>query len=299
MAKSAEKGLREDKKHGSVLFPFNIYPCCIPEDFPSVALHWQEGMEVIYVKQGQGLVQIGMQPYHAEGGDIFVAPPGILHAIRGVGGGRMEYENFLFDLDFLGLGSADICAQKYLIPLAAGQLPLPGRVRPGEEGYPELSACLADAEFLCEQKEAGYELGVKAVMTRFLFLLLQGKAQPLLPQSATLQRLKMVLQRVEEEYAAPLTVEEMARSCGCSASHFMRWFKQMTGSSFGVYLNEKRLTMAAERLKAGSETVLDIAEEVGYENLSNFNRQFKARYGVTPRDYRKGKRPETPEKGQG
>ena len=299
MEKTAGKELRENKKHGSVLFPFNIYPCCIPTDFPSVALHWQEGMEVIYVKQGQGRVRIGMQDHHAEGGDIFVAPPGTLHAIRGVGSSRMEYENFLFDLDFLGLGSADICAQKYLIPLAAGQLPLPSRIRPGEEGYPELSACLADAEYLCECRDAGYELGVKAVMTRFLFLLLQGKAAPLPVQSASLMRLKAVLQRVEEEYAAPLTVEEAARGCGCSASHFMRWFRQMTGSSFGAYLNEKRLTMAAERLRAGGETVLDIAGAVGYENLSNFNRQFKARYGVTPREYRRGNRQEKGEKEQG
>ena len=35
--------LRETKQHGAVRFPFNIYPCTIPGDFPQVALHWQEG----------------------------------------------------------------------------------------------------------------------------------------------------------------------------------------------------------------------------------------------------------------
>ena len=33
--------LQEKKKHGEIRFPFNIYPCTIPGDFPQVALHWQ------------------------------------------------------------------------------------------------------------------------------------------------------------------------------------------------------------------------------------------------------------------
>ncbi|MCD8022585.1 MAG: AraC family transcriptional regulator, partial [Lachnospiraceae bacterium] len=47
---------QETKKHGSTLFPFNIYPCTIPRDFPSVALHWQKSMELIYIKKGRGIV---------------------------------------------------------------------------------------------------------------------------------------------------------------------------------------------------------------------------------------------------
>lgn len=36
--------LQETKQHGAVRFPFNIYPCTIPGDFPQVALHWQDSM---------------------------------------------------------------------------------------------------------------------------------------------------------------------------------------------------------------------------------------------------------------
>ena len=35
-----KKQFQETKRHGSRLFPFNIYPCTIPLDFPSVVLHW-------------------------------------------------------------------------------------------------------------------------------------------------------------------------------------------------------------------------------------------------------------------
>ena len=46
--------------------------------------------------------------------------------------------------------------------------------------------------------------------------------------------------------------------------------------------------MAAERLRQSEDSILSIAEAVGFETLSNFNQQFKKRYGVTPRDYRRG-----------
>ena len=43
--------LRETKKHGAAWFPFNIYPCAIPVDFTQVPLHWQDSMEVVFVKK--------------------------------------------------------------------------------------------------------------------------------------------------------------------------------------------------------------------------------------------------------
>ena len=86
------KPLQEKKQHGSILFPFNIYPCTIPKDFPSVALHWHKSMEIIYIKKGRGQAQVDLQTMDAEGGDIFILPPGTLHALYGIPGNVMEYE---------------------------------------------------------------------------------------------------------------------------------------------------------------------------------------------------------------
>ena len=108
--------LRETKKHGAAWFPFNIYPCAIPQDFTQVALHWQDSMELVFVKRGSGLVQMGTAAYPAHTGDIFVFSPGTLHALRQKEGCSMEYENIIFDLELLG-GAGDLCAEKYLLPL--------------------------------------------------------------------------------------------------------------------------------------------------------------------------------------
>lgn len=278
--------LQEKKKHGSTLFPFNIYPCTIPKDFPTVPLHWQKSAEIIYVKKGKGQVQIGMDMTQAHTGDIYILPPGTLHGLKELPGHSMEYENIIFDVDFLGEGAVDICAQEYLVPFASGRLLLPGILKPEHIGYDEVADCLKDAEDLCEEKGKGYELGVKAAMLRLLYLLFRMCPEPPKPDSVDTERLKKVLYIVEKEYMNHLSVEKMADYCGCSSSHFMRWFKKMTGMSFGVYLSERRLAIAAEMLRGTDEKIVTIAENAGFENLSNFNRQFKSRYGVTPRQYR-------------
>ena len=77
-----QASLQETKQHGAVRFPFNLYPCTIPGDFQQVALHWQESMELVFVKQGMGLVQVGVVTYPAYRGDIFIFAPGTLHALR-------------------------------------------------------------------------------------------------------------------------------------------------------------------------------------------------------------------------
>ena len=42
-----QASLQETKQHGAVRFPFNLYPCTIPGDFPQVALHWQESNVIL------------------------------------------------------------------------------------------------------------------------------------------------------------------------------------------------------------------------------------------------------------
>lgn len=280
-----QASLQETKQHGAVRFPFNLYPCTIPGDFPQVALHWQESMELVFVKRGTGLVQVGAESCPARMGDIFIFTPGTLHALRQAEGQCMEYENIIFELELLG-GADDLCAERYLLPLQSGRMALQPRIIPGEAGYPQAAACLQEAEEANKVKNAGYELAIKGALLRFLSILI-GQHGTLLPADTTdTRRLKTVLQLIEAEYATPLRIEDAAEACGCSQSHFMRWFKKMTGQGFTAYLNDHRLNLAAELLRITDATVLDIAGRVGFDNLSYFNRLFKRRYGMTPREYR-------------
>ena len=184
-------------------------------------------------------------------------------------------------------GAEDLCAEKYLLPLQSGRLSLPARLTPNDLCYLQAAACLRELEDANRAKRPGYELLVKGALLRFLALLIAQGRQCLSTETADTQRLKTVLQWLSAHYAEPLRVADAAGVCSFSASHFMRWFRQMTGQSFIAFLNEYRLNTAAETLRTTDETVLTIASRCGFENLSYFNRAFKAHFGMTPRDYRK------------
>lgn len=286
MEKQSSAEYQETKQHGSRLFPFNIYPCTIPLDFPVVSLHWHKDMELIYVKTGKGQIQLETENYEGNPGDIFVVTPGTLHSIHRIKGYAMEYENIIFEMDFLGEGAADLCAGEFLVPLALGRLFPPVHIRAGEEHYEELQRCLVQMEKLCEKKEKGYELGVKAAVLQLIFLLIRKYPSIKEVSSPDRERLKEVLQEIGKKLDQDLKVLDMARFCGWSESHFMRWFKKMTGDSFTSYVNDRRLANAAEALRRTEDKILSVSQDAGFSNLSNFNRQFKKRYGVTPREYR-------------
>ena len=281
-----QSSLQETKHHGEVRFPFNIYPCTIPGDFRQVAVHWQDSMELVYIKRGSGLVQTGAQVCTAQSGDIFVLTPGTLHAIRQIESCTMEYENIIFDVELLG-GAEDLCAEKYLLPLQSGRLALPEHITPDEVWYPQAADCLKEAEEANRCKQFGYELCIKGALLRFLALLIaQSKALPPAEKAST-QRLRAVLQWISAHYSEPVCVADAAALCQCSPNHFMRWFRQMTGQTFIIFLREYRLNAAAEALRTTEDTILSISEQCGFENLSYFNREFKAHFGMTPREYRK------------
>ena len=164
---------------------------------------------------------------------------------------------------------------------------LPARLTPNDLCYLQAAACLREVEDANRAKLPGYELQVKGALLRFLALLLAQGRQRLAAETADTQRLKTLLQWLSAHYTEELRVADAAGVCSFSASHFMRWFRQMTGQSFVAFLNEFRLNAAAEALQATDETVLTIASRCGFENLSYFNRTFKAHFGTTPREYRK------------
>ena len=98
--------------------------------------------------------------------------------------------------------------------------------------------------------------------------------------------MKTVLKYVENHYTEKLTIDDMAELTYYSKSHFMKFFKKTMGTSFTAYLNSYRLTIAARLLLQSDDTILSIAADVGFDNLSYFNRAFKKQYGKTPSVYR-------------
>lgn len=89
-----------------------------------------------------------------------------------------------------------------------------------------------------------------------------------------------------------LSLERLARDAGLSPYHFLRTFKQALGVTPHQFVLRARLREAALRLAAGSGSVLDIALDSGFGDVSNFNRAFRSEFGTTPRAFRRASMPD-------
>ncbi|XFF02290.1 AraC family transcriptional regulator (plasmid) [Bradyrhizobium guangxiense] len=89
-----------------------------------------------------------------------------------------------------------------------------------------------------------------------------------------------------DHMAYDLSLPEVAKVAGMTESTFSRFFQRNSGRSFTDYLTELRLGRACRLLAETHQSVSAICFEVGYSNLSNFNRNFLKRRGMTPSRYR-------------
>ena len=70
-------------------------------------------------------------------------------------------------------------------------------------------------------------------------------------------------------------------------SYFSRFFKKSTGNSFNEFVAQIRIGNACELLSGSELQISNICYEVGYNSIANFNRRFRERKQVTPREYRR------------
>ena len=106
------------------------------------------------------------------------------------------------------------------------------------------------------------------------------------PRDRESRRILKVKEYINEHYAEPLTLEMMADLVGMSPSSFSRFFRQHTDRTFTGYLIDIRLGQAARELVDTSQNISEICYQCGFNNLSNFNRIFKAKRGMSPREFR-------------
>ena len=80
---------------------------------------------------------------------------------------------------------------------------------------------------------------------------------------------------------------DAARVAHVSPAAFSRFFSRETGKTWTAYVNDVRCSEAAVRLRQGRRPVAEVAQDCGYRTLSHFNREFRARFGAAPSDYRR------------
>jgi AraC-like DNA-binding protein len=102
-------------------------------------------------------------------------------------------------------------------------------------------------------------------------------------------RIRRVMQFLNGNPENRLNTSEIAAMAGMSADYFSRFFKKSTGMSLKHFQVSSRLRHAHYLLEFSDMRVNEIAVKLNYADAYIFSKQFKAFYGISPKDVRKGK----------
>lgn len=252
---------------------------------PFWPLHRHDELEVVLVSSGSVTVWRDGTKYTANEGDVCVFPPFSMHTFGILSGQSVTLKGVSFNFR-----------------LAAGN--------PSFVGFDRYAAYFNGSSVRCvigADEPTGKALGEQVLRlfaddvseadlvdaTDKAISLLQGCVSAEVADVTWQKRehaAKTALDYVVATLPARIEVSDVASHCGYSEFYLMKLFKAYTGVSVVDYANKLRLFGAAKMLATDNKSVREVANDVGFDNVSYFNRQFLRLYGVTPTDFRNQKK---------
>lgn len=290
------ENLYELKDHGNLEFPIAIYDIIISElNMQTVRWHWHEEIELIYVRSGR--VEIFADDFSTTicEGQGFFLNQNVLHAMHIIKGYDARFTSIVFHPSIMfGYGKTQLSSQ-YLTPVIENKNLKYILIDAKEENDKAMLSCINLLDTILHKKERGYELLVNAQLCNIWYLLLQT-ANVTLPKSSGSkriandeERIKNAILYIEQHFTEPITLDDIADSIPLSKSECCRCFKRVLRLTPFEYLLKYRIFYSIrlmQRQETDIKSIADLANAVGFSNISYFNKVFKKYQHMTPTEYK-------------
>lgn len=251
--------------------------------------HYHPDYEIIYIKKSFGLRIVGNNIDTYQTGEVVILGPGLPHYHEASAVQSDEEEAYAIETIAV-LFPESIFEQNVQFPEFAKISSILDEVKYGIEllGHTKTQV----QQLLETMTQSPSYINFVTIFRIFEALATDGSNYK---QLSTLQydskntyqeKTKKILDYISDRYLLALKVDELASEFGMSKSNFCIFFKNQTGLTFSHYLNMLRISKACELLAISQKSISEIAFEVGFENLSYFNRRFKDIKGNTPKAFR-------------
>ena len=248
--------------------------------------HYHPEYEIVFVRKGSGKLHIGEHLKNYEEGELVFIGPDLPHT--GFGYGVIgEHEEIVVQLrkDFLGedfMQKPELQHIRELFERAKQGLSFQGKTRKIVANKLQKMLTLSHFERLVELLNIFHTL---ATTTDFSVLNTIEKRFDFSHKDE--DRINKVYEYVEQNYQQNADIQAVADLTNLTIPSFCRYFKKITHITYTDFVNEYRINQAC-RLLFENKPIADICFEVGFNNISHFNKTFKQLKSVSPREYKAG-----------
>jgi AraC-like DNA-binding protein len=248
--------------------------------------HTHEEIQIMLVVNGYGSAYIGDKILQFEKGNIYLLGQNLPHVFKdklASEGERIESISIFFLQDFMGKGFLELPESRLLATLIE-------ECKRGIQLQGKLQAIMADNIWKIYRSEGLNRLlflvGTLeqiAQSEELKFISSPGYHKP--KRSVDGQKINDVFDFMLENYSREIRLGEIAAVANMSSTAFCRYFKHHTRKTYSRFLNEIRVGHACKMLVDDKLSISHICYNSGFNNISNFNRQFKKITDFTPSKY--------------
>ena len=264
----------------------NGFPICINriEESFDTSVHSHDFWEMTYISEGQGNHISGDNVIKVSKGDLFMVPLGVTHVFRPDSFGSktpLVVYNFIIAMEELKNFLRSYPGGKELETLL--KIKEWKRYHDDSGRYYDLFQRM---HFEFSANLPGREARLYHGLMELLLFFYDEETSTYKESTKTANYLQEVLSTMHSDYYLPLRVKDMALKMGVGERQFQRIFQMQTNMTFKEYLQGIRMNQACRLLTYTNRKVIDIAASVGYHDLPYFNKLFKEKIGMSPREYR-------------
>ena len=282
--------LKETGQKGDFLLPYVVSKTVMPDYYTTFPMHWHDEMEIVYVEEGEFIECVDFVEYHVKKGDIVLINPSVLHSFRQFEDSRTLFRTVIFNMNLLTGNSTDACSIKYFVPFVENGFISPVVITPEDPHYDEVCCRVKNMISVYHEKGDCFEIRLKAEVYGLFYVLFKdvfrSDSGEMGLKDVTTKNIKAIIDYIDENYMNNITIDELAETVNLSKHYFMRFFKKYMGMTCIEYINDYRLNIASNLLLTTRVQITEVAASIGITNLSYFNRIFKKKFHMTPKEYR-------------
>lgn len=268
-------------------FPFNFFNSRKNKK-TNEFLHYHDCLEINFVVNGSGVNLIDNSSYVMKKGDLFIIN-NLSHHMA-ISNKNLEMKIITFNPDLIFIN--DIKNYDYLKPFYIKDVVYKNKIFLLDEEKEIVEKLFQRIEKEWNSKQIGCQLFIRAQLMELLAIIYRNlksneESGAVLKEQLNYEKIRNSVEYLNQNYKEDISLEDLASMSNMSRNYFCTFFKQVMKMTTIEYIDLIRINKATLLLKTTSKSILEIAGESGYNNLSSFNVAFKKIIKESPRNYRK------------